>query len=112
MNIPIPWLIGISAAVALYIFSLHGQINSLRAQQKRAIKITEQFFAKVNQDIANFSDRRDTFIFNFAGLKDFKVEAPPDDEIFDAMYESATKRLNEAGFNSVNLRTYEIEDVC
>lgn len=111
MNISIHWLVGISAVLALYIFSLHSQINSLHAQQKRAIKIAEQFFARVNQDIADFSDRRDTFIFNFAGLKDFKMEAPPDDEIFDAMYESAMKRLNEAGFNFVNLRSYKIEDV-
>ena len=112
MNISIPWLVGISVVIGLYILNLHGQINTLRSQQKSAIKITEVFFAKVNQDITDFSDKRDAFIFNFAGLRDFKIVAPPDDEIFDAMLESATKKLNDAGFESVDFRPYEIEDVC
>jgi len=38
--------------------------------------------------------------------------APPDDEIFDAMYESGLKQLNDAGFDSVDFKHYTIDDVC
>jgi len=112
MYIPMPWLIGILVVLCVYIYALHRNIRVLRFQHKFAIGIAERFFEKVNADISKFEEMRDAFIFKFAGLQDFKMIAPPDDEIFDAMYESGLKQLNDAGFDSVDFKHYTIDDVC
>ena len=104
-------LVSIIFIVGTYIHESRKNYRRLKKSYDELESTFETFVVHVNEQKSCLDEHKFSFVKKMAGLEDFKMVMPPDDEVYENIFNATLKMLDECDFDKIRLRYYKFRDV-